>query len=167
MTDAPPKSYSLAVATVPRYSYLHQHSSRVGIGLCNLTSRPVTIKAKTPVAQITAANVIPPMLAPKVIIKSNTVGKQEETDASKGAQGATKLSPEKLEKLFSKLDLSGIADWSEQEQKEVKDLITEFGSIFALDDMDLGKTSIVKHTIKLTDPVPFKEYYRHISPSSV
>ena len=58
MTDALPKSYSSAVPTVPRYSYLYQHSSRVGIRLHNLTSRQVTIK--TPVAQITAANFIPP-----------------------------------------------------------------------------------------------------------
>ena len=30
--------------------------------------------------------------------------------------------------------------------------------------MDLGKTSIVKHSIKLTDPTPFKEHYKCITP---
>ena len=47
------------------------------------------------------------------------------------------LSPEKLEKLFSKLILSGIEELSKEEQKEVKDLISEFGSLFVLDDVDM------------------------------
>ena len=67
------------------------------------------------------------------------------------------LSPEELEKLFSKVDLTGIVDWSVQEQKEVRDLITEFRFLFALDDLDLGKTSVGKHTMKLTNPTPFNE----------
>ena len=46
MTDAPSKSCSLAVATVPRYSYLHLHPGRVAIGFHNLTSRADAIKAK-------------------------------------------------------------------------------------------------------------------------
>ena len=67
------------------------------------------------------------------------------------------LSPEELEKLFSKVHLTGIVNWSVQEQKEVRDLITEFGFLFALDDLDLGKTSVSKHTMKLTNPTPFNE----------
>ena len=34
--------------------------------------------------------------------------------------------------------------------------------VFLWNDLDLGKTSIVKHSIKLTDSTPFKEYYRCI-----
>ena len=43
-------------------------------------------------------------------------------------------------------------------------MICEFTCIFSQDDLDLGKTSIVKHFIKVNDPVPFKEWYRHIPP---
>ena len=74
------------------------------------------------------------------------------------------LSPEELEKLFSKVDLIGIVNRSVQEQKEVRDLITEFGFLFALDDLDLGKTSVSKHTMKLTNPTPFNERYMQILP---
>ena len=74
------------------------------------------------------------------------------------------LSPKELEKLFSKVDLIGIVNWSVQEHKEVRDLITEFGFPFALDDPDLAKTSVVKHTMKLTNPTPFSERYRQILP---
>ena len=35
---------------------------------------------------------------------------------------------------------------------------------FSQDDLDLGKTSIIKHSIKVNDPVPFKEWYRQIPP---
>ena len=35
--------------------------------------------------------------------------------------------------------------------------IKDFGFLFALNDLDLGKTSIVKHTIKFTEYTPFKE----------
>ena len=72
------------------------------------------------------------------------------------------LSPEECEKLFSKVDLIGILNWPVQEEKEVRDLITEFGFLFALDDLDLGKTTVVKHTMKLTNPSPFNERYRQI-----
>ena len=45
------------------------------------------------------------------------------------------------------------------------DLICEFACIFSQNDLDLGKTSIVKHSIKVNDPpVPFKEWYRYIPP---
>ena len=43
-------------------------------------------------------------------------------------------------------------------------MIHEFTCIFSQDDLDLGKTSIVKHSIKVNDPVLFKEWYRHIPP---
>ena len=43
-------------------------------------------------------------------------------------------------------------------------LICEYACIFFQNDLDLGKTSIVKHSIKLTDTTPFKEHYRYIPP---
>ena len=70
-----------------------------------------------------------------------------------------KLSPKELEKFLNEVDLSSIPEWTEQEQQEVLDLITEYGFLFTLDNLDLGMTSIVKHTIKLTDSTPFKAYW--------
>ena len=35
---------------------------------------------------------------------------------------------------------------------------------FSKTDLDMGRTNLVKHHIKLTDPVPFKEAYRRIPP---
>ena len=49
-------------------------------------------------------------------------------------------------------------------QQEARDLICEYAFIFSQNDLDLGKTSIIMHSIKLTDPTPFKEHYRCIPP---
>ena len=43
-------------------------------------------------------------------------------------------------------------------------MICKFICIFSQDDLYLGKTSIVKHSIKVNDPVLFKEWYRCIPP---
>ena len=47
-------------------------------------------------------------------------------------------------------------------QQEAQDLIHKFACIFSQNDLDLGKTSIVKHSIQVNDPILFKERYRHI-----
>ena len=54
-------SFSKSVFHIPEYAYFHQHSSRVSVQLRNLTCRPVTIKARTMVASITAAHIVQPM----------------------------------------------------------------------------------------------------------
>ena len=74
------------------------------------------------------------------------------------------LSKEQVEELFDKIDLSGIEDWSNEDQEEVWKRIKEFGFLLALNDLDLGNTSIVKHTIKLMDYRPFKKRYHRILP---
>ena len=71
---------------------------------------------------------------------------------------------ERLDKLFSKLDLKGISEWSEYDQNQVCELMKEYQHLFALDDLELGSTSQIKHEIKLSDPKPFKDCYRCIPP---
>ena len=39
-----------------------------------------------------------------------------------------------------------------------------FHHLFALDDLEWGKTDLVKHAIKLQNYTPFKEWYRCIPP---
>ena len=76
----------------------------------------------------------------------------------------SKFTKEQLEKLFDKLDLSRIKDLSNEDQKEVGKLIKDFGFLFTLNDLDLGKTYFVKHTIKLKDYTPFNKRYHRILP---
>ena len=68
------------------------------------------------------------------------------------------------ENILQRIDLAGIGDWDPMMQQEARDLICEYADIFSQNDLDLGKTSIVKHSIKVTNPTPFKEHYRCIPP---
>ena len=78
--------------------------------------------------------------------------------------GKPEPTPERLDELFTKLDLSGTQDWSEDLQQEVHDLMAEYQHLFVLSDLELGKTSKVKHEIRLSNPVSFKDRYCPIPP---
>ena len=103
------------------------------------------------VAKIMSANVVPLVLAPNI---------NDEID------GPEPLS-QRLTKSFEKLDLSGILEWTQKNQDDVYTLMKENQHLFALNDLELGKTSLVKHHIRLDNPQPFKERYRRIPPPPV
>ena len=67
-----------------------------------------------------------------------------------------------LEEILQKADLLGTADWNAAKQEDADNLIHDYDCIFSQNDLDLGKTLIVKHSMKLIDSTPFKEYYWHI-----
>ena len=62
------------------------------------------------------------------------------------------------------LDLQGVKEWPESEQKQAWELLLKWEHLFAQNDLDLGKTALIKHKIKLTNQTPFKERYRCIPP---
>ena len=78
--------------------------------------------------------------------------------------GKPEPTPKRLDELFTKLDLSGTQDWSEDLQQEVHDLMVEYQHLFVLNDLELGKTSKVNHEIRLSNPDPFKDRYCQIPP---
>ena len=53
------------IATVRSYSFIKPSSNKVAVGVRNLTSKQVVLKAGTIIGKIEAANAVPPMLAPK------------------------------------------------------------------------------------------------------
>ena len=67
--------------------------------------------------------------------------------------------------MVEQIDLSSIQNWSKSLQQQVHELLIEFQDIFALSDLELGKTNLVKHHIPVTNPVPFKDRYARIPPS--
>ena len=127
---------------VPSYDYLEKGSKRVNLALQNNTRQKIKLKKGTKVASIMSANVILPALAPKM------------TESTLKRDLPEPLT-ERLTKLFDKLDLSNITDWTKTEQQSAKDLMQEYQHLFALTDLELGKTSLVKHKIKLDNTQPF------------
>ena len=130
-------------------------------------------KKGTVVGRLKAANAVPICLAPKSstdndVLKyaqrMNEVGNVPEykntgmkTENPKPEKPT--FTSERSDKLFSKLDLSGMEDWSDDIQHEAVELFKEFHHLFALSDLELGCTSNIKHEIKLNNEVPFKDRY--------
>ena len=113
---------------------------------------------------VTAAHIFPSPQKPDL-----QDGKENEKVQCKSAQadlskGEIKQEETDPEDILQKVDLSGIADWDSTVQQETHNLICDYACIFLWNDLDLGKTSIIKHSIKLTDPTSFKECYRGIPP---
>ena len=63
-----------------------------------------------------------------------------------------------------KLNLSSLSEWPEEDAKAAKGLLLSYSHLFHRNDLDLGKTSLVKHSIKLTDKTLSKEMHRRIVP---
>ena len=108
------------------------------------------------------------MLTPEVI-KDVQNDEDDEKVQCKSAQvdlseSKSKQAKVDSEEIVHKVDLLGTTDWDSGEQQDAHNLICEYACIFSWNDLDLGKTSIVKHSIKLKDSTPFKEHYQHIPP---
>ena len=129
------------------------------------------------VGQVKAASIMPPLLAPRDESTYYDVPEYESEYKMRGdvlqyvlKQSQVACDPpqpnqERLDKLFSKLNLSGTEDWDEFDQQRVGELIKKYHHIFALEDTKLGCTDIVEHHIKLSDPKPFKDRYCRIPPT--
>ena len=165
----PDRSYE-SVIPIHGYTVIKPGSSRVSVGLQNHSCRKITIAAKSNVAKVTAANMVPHSLAPNVEtedmltqFKDGQHQDQENVNCC-SAREVPKLTPEKERLLFDKIDLSGADSWDPKLVEEAKQLFREYAHIFALESLDMGHTSMVKHEIKLDNYTPFKERYRRIPP---
>ena len=67
--------------------------------------------------------------------------------------------------MVEQIDLSSIKNWSKSLQQQVNELLIECQDIFALSDLELGRTNLVKHHIPVTNLVPFKDRHTRIPPS--
>ena len=66
--------------------------------------------------------------------------------------------------LFDQIDISGAKEFGEDFYQQAKALFIKYQNTFSKTDVDLGRAANVKHHIILTDPIPFEERYRRISP---
>ena len=160
--------------TIPAYSYLKSNSKRVSVGLRNMSCRTVILHKGTVVARLSPANIVPHMLAPelgevklascqlKLPPKQGLKRDQLELDLELTRVSKNNEEPvdqKRIDKLFTKLDLSGCDDWTEEQQQQVRNCIIKHHKIFAVEDGELGRTDLVKHVTKLDNYTPFKECY--------
>ena len=134
-----------AVVPIATYGELHPGSSRVPVCLHNLSTHAMEIPAKTVVGQGIPANQIP------LVVHPTRTTKETVTKTPKGW-------------VLEALDLQGLKEWPESEQKWARELLLKWEHLFVHSDLDLGKTALIKHKIRLIEQTPFKEQYRQIPP---
>ena len=85
------------------YTEMHNDSKNVTIILKNSMMYPQTLKKKIPVARVVAANWVPePQIQPGMI---------DALDEAQGIQMQKLTTEQRQERLFEKLDLSGLGSW--------------------------------------------------------
>ena len=142
-------------------SELRPGGSGVTVVLRNLSGRDITLESCTEIGTVTAANIVPSMQVgnePDLDEKEKVPCMSAQVESTDLLQNFQWRSGD-LEGILQKHDMSEIDEWQPQTQQEAQDLIHEYACIFSQNDLDLGKTSIVKHSIKVNDPTPFKECY--------
>ena len=154
--------------TIPAYTYLKSNSRSVHVGLRNMSCRTVTLHKGTVIAELSPANA-PKMLAPKLAscqleFVKNQGPQSNKLNFANPTNSQPKLTKERRDNIFSKLDLTGYDNWTQDQCDMMDAAIEHYLHIFAVEDLELGCTNLVKHEIKLTNYVPFKERYRRIPP---
>ena len=112
--------------------------------LQNLSSREVILEPHTKVSMISAANKVPPMLAPEVIKGDVQDDEDDEKIQCKSAQldfleSRSKQAEVDLEEIIQKIYLLGTINWDSVEQQDAHNLICEDACIVSWNDVDLGK----------------------------
>ena len=147
--------------TIPAYTYLKSNSRSVHVGLRNMSCHAVTLNKGTVVAGLSPANAIPKMLAPKLAscqleFTKNQGLESNELEFVNSTNSQPKLTKERRDKIFSKLDLTGYDDWTQDQRDMMNATIECYDHIFAVEDLELGCTNLVKHEIKLTNLCTFQ-----------
>ena len=145
MEPMPGPQLPAAVVPTATYGELHPGSSRVPICLCNLSAHTMEISTKAMVGQVAPANQVP------LVVHPTRTTEETSNKASKGW-------------VLEALDLQGLTEWPESEQKQARELLLKWEHLFVHSDLHLDKTALIKHKIQLTDQTPFKEHYQHIPP---
>ena len=136
------------------YTCLKNGSSKVSLVVRNKSNSHLFLKKGVPVLRVMSASPVPPT---KLSL---------EIEAVLGM----KARPEPMsvvarqEKLLEKLNLDGLAHWSQGNAVAVRELVLAYHDIFALEGNELGCTSAIEHEIHIENSKPFKERFWCILP---
>ena len=134
-----------AVVPIATYAEPCPGSLRVLVCLHNMSTHAMEIPAKTEVGKVIPTNQVP------LVVHPTRTAPETATKAPKGW-------------VLEALDLQGQKECPESEQKQARELLLKWEHLFAHSNLDLGKTTLIKHKIRLMEETPFKERYRHIPP---
>ena len=144
----------LGIEVLYSYATLTTGSDQIVVSLRNTTEDWVLIDKGVPIVRMEAANLVPPVTANFITSKPQTQKLLEE---------------ERQKALMEKLDLSGLAGWTDDLATKARNLLMEYHDLLSLEKSKIGQTKMVEHIIKLKDPntAPFKEQFHQIPPPQV
>ena len=144
----------------------HGHSD-IEVVIQNKSGKDMKLKPGTEIGTVIAANIIPTM---QVSNDFDVTGQERvssmlaQVEFIEILRDTSDMMRNDLKDILQKLNLSGMEELEPPLKKAAIDVTCKFACIFSQDDLDLVRTSIVKHSIKVNDPVPFKKWYRCIPP---
>ena len=99
----------------------------------------VSLSKGTVVAELSPANAIPKMLAPKLAscqleFAKNQSLKSDELEFANLTNSQPKLTKERRDKIFSKPDLTSYDDWKQDQRDVMNATIERYHHIFAVED---------------------------------
>ena len=107
----------------PVYMDLKPGSSKVKVHVTNDSNKPVQLPTKMVIGVVSAANVVPVMIAPKKMLEEGwdqTPNKTLETEKQKAEELA-----QRGKLVVEQIDLSSIQNWSKSLQQQVNELLIE------------------------------------------
>ena len=122
-----------------------QATPKCQFGLRNLSACSIEVPTRTTVGKVDPANQVQPVVLPLETL------------------GECAPSPQRGW-ILEELSLQGLEEWPEVDQEQFMELLLKWEHLFSHSNLDLGKTSLIKHQIELTDWTPFKDHYQHIPP---
>ena len=141
------------------YTELRKGSKKAVVVVQNNTAYPQTLWKKTPVASAISLLPVPKSPKPESL--------QVEDDMSPDLHTPRLMVRQRCGKLFNELDLHGLDSWAPKLADAAHWLLAEYHDVFWLDPAEMGCTHSTKHTLKVTDNTPFKEWFRWIPPPMV
>ena len=131
------------------YTEMCKGSKNVAIVVRNSMAYPQTLKKKIPMARVVVTKWVPePQVWPGMI---------DALDEAQDIQTQKLTTEQRQEKLFEKLDLSGLGSCLPEPVDSTHSLLAEYHNIFSLEPYELNCTHLTGHVIKVSNDTPFKE----------
>ena len=118
-------------------------TSRVPVRICNMSAQAIKIQPKSVICKLSTAKVVDAWEPTKTKVSQD-------------------ISDVNLLELGVKVNETIL---SEDQVEKSYDFLNRWKHIFSTSFIDIGRTDLVEHEIKLSDNTPFKEHYRRIPPA--
>ena len=144
-------------------------SQRIDAEITNMSKRPVTIPAKHQIGDICTVDFLSSDIT-DVDQQSTTISQISSSNIQSETfqlDTTPSLSIERGNQFPSQFRESLLETLTSEQVNLIEKLLRKWKDVFSLHDLDLGKTSLTKHHINLSDPTPFKERHRRIPPAMV